>query len=49
MALRACPMCEKSYTVTPQTYMETSPRVPGTSSSFFRVIVLWIRIGTGAP
>src|SRR6185503_17402828 len=40
-ALRAWPMCDRSYTVTPQTYIPTDPAVSGTKSSFVRVIVLF--------
>ena len=39
-AERAWPMCEKSYTVTAQTYIRISPEASGTSSSLVRVSVL---------
>src|SRR4029453_13907645 len=44
-ALRACPTWDRSYTVTPQEYMRTSPDV-GVKSSLLRVMVLKILSAT---
>src|SRR5437667_97695 len=49
MALRACPMWQRSYTVTPQTYIRTSPGTSGLNSSSRRVSVLWTRRLTRPP
>jgi len=44
---RAWPMCDRSYTVTPHTYMLTAPLSRGTNTSLRRVIVL-CSVSTGS-